>query len=62
MTDGILWAAWWVGTIAIGLSWIHLVPAWAGWAGFVLAGASTLVSVLRARYWRPPPIEGEKKE
>ena len=62
MTDRILWAAWWVGAIVVALSWLSFAPVWTGWAGFALAGMSTLVSVVRVRYWRPSPIEGDKSE
>jgi hypothetical protein len=58
---------WWVGSIPIVLSYLHLVPIWLAWCGFVLAGASTLIGVIQARYWKPPASDsgsgsGESKQ
>ena len=44
--DQIVWAAWWLGTILIVLSWINVVSNTVGWIGFAAALASTFSSVV----------------
>lgn len=50
----IAWAAWWIGTILIVLSWFDAVPHAVGWAGFGLSCFGVAIQVIVNRYWRPP--------
>lgn len=43
---GIYIPAWWIGTALIAASWVQLVPATIGWAGFGLTAAASLGSYL----------------
>ena len=54
MTNRTLWGMWWAGSILVILSYGDLVPLWLAWIGFGVAGASTIISVVRHRAWRPP--------
>jgi hypothetical protein len=52
----IIWAAWWIGTILIVLSWVHVVPIAIGWFGFGISCISVIASVIVNKCWRPPKI------
>jgi hypothetical protein len=55
--ERIVWAAWWIGTILIALSWVNLVPVTIGWIGFTIACLSVIVSVIVHKYWLPPKAD-----
>jgi hypothetical protein len=43
---GLYWAAWILGSILIVLSWFRVVSPLVGWAGFIMALAATLTSII----------------
>ncbi len=52
--DRVVWLTWWAGTALIVLSWVSVVSNKIGWIGFVIACASSLISVIARRYWKIP--------
>ena len=52
--DRAVWGIWWIGTILVVLSWFDIVSTTLGWTGFAAALASSVVSIIVNKYWRPP--------
>ena len=49
-TEKIVWISWWLGTVIIFFSWLHILPWPIGWFGVGLACFSVVFQVIAKKH------------